>query len=135
MFKRTIAAVTILVTMLWSAVYVEAAIPKLSPDKAIQALAEDYAFSTGDDSAAMNFISATLNDYSLMPMTKEKILSAYAAKLKSVMGITTRLKKNDATRPIVTVTARTIDASAAEQSEGLLALKADSRLQEKVTAD
>ncbi|MBR6887610.1 MAG: hypothetical protein IKN16_04110 [Selenomonadaceae bacterium] len=131
MFKRTIAAVTILVTMLWSAVYVEAVSPKLSPDRAIQALAEDYAFGTGDDSAAMNFISTTLNDYSLMPMTKEKILSAYAAKLKSVMGITTRLKKNDAKRPIVTVTARTIDVSAAEHSEGLLALKADSRLQEK----
>lgn len=123
MFKRTVAAIVILaVAILCLGVKVEAAKPKQNPADAIQFLAESYVFGTGEDSAAENFLTTTLKDFPLSSMTAERIKSAYAEKLQSGMTIKTTLKKNDAARPVVTVTTTPINVASANTND-LLVLK------------
>ncbi len=125
MFKRTFAALTILATIIYFAVEVEAAKLKQNPAEAIQFFAESYVFGTGENSAAENFLSTTLKEFPLNSATAEKIKVTYAAKLQSVMKITATLKKSDRERPIVTITTTPVNALATDTNE-LLALKVDS---------
>lgn len=123
-----IATVIALIMTFCLAIVVEAATPKLSPEKAIQSLAENYAFGTDENSAAEKFLMTTLKDYTLSTATASQIKSAYAAKLQSIMNITTTLKKNDREHPVVTITVTTLDPTIAGNNSNLTALKVNSRM-------
>lgn len=104
-----------------------AATPKYSADKAVLAYAELYTFGESKNVAATgmpkdtresvekfmaNYIMMPFKNYPLNKENFEKIKTAYTEKIRSLIKVSTRLKKDDKENPIVEITANHFDQEA-----------------------
>lgn len=117
--------VTALMIIGFSTAY--AATPKYSADKAVLAYAELYTFGESENVAATgmpqdvresvekfmaNYIMMPFKNYPLNKENFEKVRSAYAEKIRSLIKVSTRLKKDDKENPVVEITANHFDQEA-----------------------
>ncbi|MBQ9487730.1 MAG: hypothetical protein IJU91_08040 [Selenomonadaceae bacterium] len=127
MLKRFLTLI-VTVLMLIGFTTANAATPKYSADKAILAYAELYTFGTSEHMEATglpkdfayekitkpmkNHIMVPFKNYPLNKENFEKVQSAYAEKIRSLIKISTRLKKDDKENPVVEITANHFDQEA-----------------------
>lgn len=126
MLKKLVAAIfTALMIISFTTAY--AATPKYSADKAVLAYAELYTFGESKNVAATgmpqdtresiekfmaNYIMMPFKNYPLNKENFEKVQTAYVEKIRSLIKVSTRLKKSDKKNPVVEITANHFDQEA-----------------------